>query len=383
MNLKRVRSTIFVCDNEGKELFSIGKDMNINSLCIQCGSEDTPSQALSSENDFHTVLLKFTEILELIVNAFLSQKSPSITLYVKSNLTVPAITNSQNGESTSAPGDMTLPKPLIPVESTVTFKDVGGNEKALKDLGWLCKGLKNPKICNREGARLPKGILLHGPSGTGKTLLARAVAGEIKVPFFKVAGSEFVEVFVGKGAGRIRTMFSEAQKNAPCIVFIDEIDAVGKSRGGNNDEREQTLNQLLVEIDGFDQSSGIILLAATNRLDTLDEALTRPGRFDRLIEVKIPNDVGRYQILEVQARLIEELAERKRFEVDWNEIVRKTTDFSGADLTEILRRVVEARAKQAVIEGNATNTLITVDEVLSVIKEYEHEKTSKRIGFKF
>jgi cell division protease FtsH len=219
--------------------------------------------------------------------------------------------------------------------NSTTLKDVAGLEEEKEELGEIIDFLKNPKKYTSIGARIPKGVLLEGAPGTGKTLLARAVAGEAGVPFFSISGSDFVEMFVGVGASRVRDMFEDAKKNAPCIVFIDEIDAVARRRGtgvgGGHDEREQTLNQLLVEMDGFGTNEGIIVMAATNRVDILDPAILRPGRFDRKISVSLPDVRGREEILKVHARG-KKLAE----DVDLGEIARTTAGFSGADLENLL-----------------------------------------------
>jgi cell division protease FtsH len=217
----------------------------------------------------------------------------------------------------------------------VTFKEVAGCDEAKEEIAEVVEFLKDPKKFQRMGGRIPKGILLVGPPGTGKTLLAKAVAGEAEVPFFSVSGSDFVEMFVGVGASRVRDMFEQGRKNAPCIIFIDEIDAVGRQRGaglgGGNDEREQTLNSLLVEMDGFDTTEGVIIVAATNRQDVLDNALLRPGRFDRQIYVDLPDLLGREQILRVHARKIS-LAD----DVDLSLIARGTPGLSGAELANLL-----------------------------------------------
>jgi cell division protease FtsH len=217
----------------------------------------------------------------------------------------------------------------------VTFEDVAGVDEAKDDLKEIVDFLKDPQKFQRLGGRIPKGVLLVGPPGTGKTLLARAIAGEANVPFFTISGSDFVEMFVGVGASRVRDMFEQAKKNAPCIVFVDEIDAVGRHRGaglgGGNDEREQTLNQLLVEMDGFEANEGVILIAATNRPDVLDPALLRPGRFDRQIVVPNPDLIGREKILRVHMRKIP-LAP----DVDPRTIARGTPGFSGADLANLV-----------------------------------------------
>ena len=217
----------------------------------------------------------------------------------------------------------------------LTFADVAGCDEAKEEVSEVVEFLKDPKKFTKMGGKIPKGILLVGPPGTGKTLLAKAVAGEADVPFFSISGSDFVEMFVGVGASRVRDMFEQGRKSAPCIIFIDEIDAVGRQRGaglgGGNDEREQTLNSLLVEMDGFDTTEGVIIIAATNRPDVLDSALLRPGRFDRQIYVDLPDLVGREQILRVHARKIS-LAEN----VDLGAIARGTPGLSGAELANLL-----------------------------------------------
>lgn len=221
-----------------------------------------------------------------------------------------------------------------PDNKTVTFKDVAGAEEEKYELQEVVEFLRNPKKYLEVGARIPKGILLVGPPGTGKTLLAKAAAGEAGVPFFSISGSDFVEMFVGVGASRVRDMFEQAKKNAPCIIFIDEIDAVGRKRGaglgGGHDEREQTLNQLLVEMDGFGINEGIIMVAATNRPDILDNALLRPGRFDRQIAVGYPDAKGREEILKVHVRK-KPLGE----DVNLEALAKMTSGFTGADLENL------------------------------------------------
>ncbi len=217
----------------------------------------------------------------------------------------------------------------------VTFKDVAGCDEAKEEVSEIVDFLKDPKKFQNIGGRIPKGCLLVGPPGTGKTLIARAVAGEADVPFFSISGSDFVEMFVGVGAARVRDMFEQGRKNAPCIIFVDEIDAVGRQRGaglgGGNDEREQTLNSLLVELDGFDGHEGVIIIAATNRPDVLDNALLRPGRFDRQVVIDLPDLTGREQIIRVHAKKVK-LAE----DVDLTSVARSTPGFSGADLANLL-----------------------------------------------
>ncbi len=235
-------------------------------------------------------------------------------------------------------------KLLTEKQGRVTFDDVAGIDEAKEELEEIVEFLRNPQKFSRLGGKIPKGALLVGPPGTGKTLLARAIAGEAGVPFFTISGSDFVEMFVGVGASRVRDMFEQAKKNAPCIVFIDEIDAVGRSRGvgygGGNDEREQTLNQLLVEMDGFEANEGIIIVAATNRPDVLDPALLRPGRFDRQIQVPNPDIKGREKILGVHARKVP-----LGPDVDLRIIARGTPGFSGADLANLVNEAALMAAR--------------------------------------
>ena len=237
-------------------------------------------------------------------------------------------------------------KLLTEKQGRVTFDDVAGVDEAKDDLQEIVEFLRDPQKFQRLGGRIPRGALLVGPPGTGKTLLARAIAGEANVPFFTISGSDFVEMFVGVGASRVRDMFEQAKKNAPCIIFIDEIDAVGRHRGaglgGGNDEREQTLNQLLVEMDGFEANEGIILIAATNRPDVLDPALLRPGRFDRQVVVPAPDIVGREKILKVHVRKVP-LAP----DVDLKVIARGTPGFSGADLANLVNEAALLAARRS------------------------------------
>ena len=236
-------------------------------------------------------------------------------------------------------------KMLAQDRNKVTFKDVAGVEEAKEEVQEIVEFLKDPKKFQRLGGKIPKGVLMTGPPGTGKTLLAKAIAGEANVPFFSISGSDFVEMFVGVGASRVRDMFEQGKKNAPCLIFIDEIDAVGRHRGhgmgGGHDEREQTLNALLVEMDGFDTQEGIIIIAATNRADVLDPALLRPGRFDRQVTVNLPDVKGREEILRVHAKKVK-LADS----ADLSKIARGTPGFSGAELANLLNEAALLAARK-------------------------------------
>jgi cell division protease FtsH len=237
--------------------------------------------------------------------------------------------------------------------NNITFADVAGCDEAKEDVHELVEFLRDPSKFQKLGGHIPRGVLMVGPPGTGKTLLAKAIAGEAKVPFFSISGSDFVEMFVGVGAARVRDMFEQAKKNAPCIIFIDEIDAVGRQRGaglgGGNDEREQTLNQMLVEMDGFEASQGVIVIAATNRPDVLDPALLRPGRFDRQVVVSLPDVRGREQILNVHMRKVP-IASDVRADI----LARGTPGFSGADLANLVNEAAlfAARRNGRVVEMN-------------------------------
>ena len=243
----------------------------------------------------------------------------------------------------------------------IKFSDVAGEDEAKESLTEIVQYLHDPAQYKDIGARMPKGILLVGPPGTGKTMLAKAVAGEANVPFFSMSGSEFVEMFVGMGASKVRDLFDQAKQKAPCIVFIDEIDAIGKKRDGQfggNDEREQTLNQLLTEMDGFEDNTGVIILAATNRPEALDPALLRPGRFDRRVPVELPDLKGREEILKVHARKV-----RLEPDVDFNKIARMASGASGAELANI----VNEAALRAVRDGRKTATQADLEESIEVV----------------
>jgi cell division protease FtsH len=268
----------------------------------------------------------------------------------------------------------------------VNFSDVAGADEVKEELEEVVEFLKNPKKFNELGARIPKGVLLYGPPGTGKTLLARAVAGEAGVPFFSISGSDFVEMFVGVGASRVRDLFEQAKKNAPCIVFIDEIDAVGRQRGaglgGGHDEREQTLNQLLVEMDGFAPNEGIIIIAATNRPDILDPALLRPGRFDREVTVGIPDISGRKAILQVHMQ-----GKPLSDDVDVSVLARRTPGFTGADLENLVNEAALLAARrnakkitQEDLENSIERVIAGPEKKSRVISDFEKRLVSYHEG---
>ena len=262
-------------------------------------------------------------------------------------------------------------------QTQVTFGDVAGIDQAKLELNEVVDFLKNADRFTAVGAKIPKGVLLVGPPGTGKTLLARAVAGEAGVPFFSISGSEFVEMFVGVGASRVRDLFEQAKANAPCIVFIDEIDAVGRQRGaglgGGNDEREQTLNQLLTEMDGFEGNTGIIIIAATNRPDVLDAALLRPGRFDRQVVVDRPDYAGRLEILRVHAR-----GKTLAKDVDLDRIARRTPGFTGADLSNLLNEAAILAARRNLSEISMDEVNDAIDRVLAGPEKKDRVMSEKR-----
>lgn len=267
----------------------------------------------------------------------------------------------QNAGANRQAMDFGKTKARLNTNVTVRFTDVAGAEEEKEELQEIVEFLKDPNKFLQLGARIPKGVLLVGPPGTGKTLFAKAVAGESNVPFFSISGSDFVEMFVGTGAARVRDLFNQAKKNMPCIIFIDEIDAVGRQRGsglgGGHDEREQTLNQLLVQMDGFEKNDGIIIMAATNRADILDPALLRPGRFDRQIYVNVPDVKGREEILRVHARN-KKLADDVSFKV----LARMTSGFSGADLENLLN-------ESAILAARANRKVIVMEDILEGINK--------------
>ncbi|MFN2307126.1 MAG: ATP-dependent zinc metalloprotease FtsH, partial [Paracoccaceae bacterium] len=317
---------IVFTQNDGREYVTIKpQDANVTDLLI---AEGVPVEAESQEQSaLASFLFALAPFLLLI----------GVWIYFMNRM--------QGGGKGGAMGfGKSKAKLLTEKHGRVTFDEVAGIDEAKEELEEIVEFLRNPQKFSRLGGKIPKGALLVGPPGTGKTLLARAIAGEAGVPFFTISGSDFVEMFVGVGASRVRDMFEQGKKNAPCIIFIDEIDAVGRSRGagygGGNDEREQTLNQLLVEMDGFDANEGIIIVAATNRPDVLDPALLRPGRFDRQVQVPNPDIKGREKILGVHARKVP-----LGPDVDLRIIGRGTPGFSGADLANLVNEAALTAAR--------------------------------------
>ena len=271
---------------------------------------------------------------------------------------------------------------LTEEKKKITFADVAGADEAKQEVVEIIEFLKDPQKFQKLGGRIPKGVLIVGPPGTGKTLLAKAIAGEAGVPFFSISGSDFVEMFVGVGASRVRDLFEQGKKHAPCIIFIDEIDAVGRLRGaglgGGHDEREQTLNQLLVEMDGFDTTEGVILIAATNRPDVLDPALLRPGRFDRQVVVNRPDVRGRAEILNVHTKKVPISPD-----VDLEQIARGTPGFSGADLENLVNeaalwaaRLDKKSVDQIDFENAKDKVLMGVERKSMVLSEEEKRTTA-------
>lgn len=318
----------------------------------------------NSKNSWLTILLNWFPIILLIFFWFIFMRQM------------------QSGGNKAMAFGKSRAKLFSPMQKKVTFKDVAGVDEAKVELQEIIEFLKDPRKFQRLGGRIPKGVLLVGAPGTGKTLLARAVAGEANVPFFSISGSDFVEMFVGVGASRVRDLFEQAKKHAPCLIFIDEIDAVGRQRGaglgGGHDEREQTLNQLLVEMDGFDSNEGIIVIAATNRPDILDTALLRPGRFDRRIVVPMPDVKGREEILHVHARRVP-LCE----DADLKVIARSTPGFSGADLANVINEaaLMAARKSQNCVnmhdlEESKDKVLMGVERKSMIISDEDKRNTA-------
>ena len=343
------------------------------------GKEDVYFKVAVTTNQLESIMTYSStqnikvSIVPLKTNIWLSlliSLLPSVIILVVLILIMRSIMKSQGGAGGAF--DFAKSTAKLNRSKTVTFNDVAGCDEEKEELVEIIDFLKNPRKYNEIGARVPKGVILFGPPGTGKTLLAKAVAGEAGVPFFSISGSDFVEMFVGVGASRVRDMFKTAKENAPCIVFIDEIDAVGRQRGagmgGGHDEREQTLNQLLVEMDGFVGNTGIIIMAATNRPDVLDPALLRPGRFDRQITISNPDVLGREAILKVHAR-------NKHLDpsVKLNEIAQRTPGFSGADIENLLNEaaLLAARENRKVISTS------DIDEAIDRVMMGPAKKSKK------
>ena len=360
-------SATLVSDNYG-ELYTI-------SGSYKSGSTTVPFKVVVLRDDLaglvHTDLqIKIVPLKSNLWSSLLISLIPSLIMFVIMILIIRSMIKSQGGGGGAF--DFAKSTAKLNRSKTVTFNDVAGCDEEKEELVEIIDFLKNPRKYNEIGARIPKGVILFGPPGTGKTLLARAVAGEAGVPFFSISGSDFVEMFVGVGASRVRDMFKTAKENSPCIVFIDEIDAVGRQRGagmgGGHDEREQTLNQLLVEMDGFTGNTGIIIMAATNRPDVLDPALLRPGRFDRQITISNPDVLGREAILKVHAR-----NKHLDQQVKLNEIAQRTPGFSGADIENLLNEAALLAAR----ENRKVISTADIDEAIDRVMMGPAKKSKK------
>ncbi len=342
-------SEIVFTDKENKKIYKTGKmeDANLTQRLYDCGAEFARNIE-KGMSPFMSFFLTF--ILPILIFAALGQ-------YMAKK-----IMSQEGGPNAMAFGiGKSNAKVYVPSSDGIRFSDVAGEDEAKENLAEIVDYLHNPKKYSDIGASMPKGVLLVGPPGTGKTMLAKAVAGEAGVPFFSMSGSEFVEMFVGMGASKVRDLFRQAKEKAPCIVFIDEIDAIGKKREGQfggNDEREQTLNQLLTEMDGFEGNNGVIILAATNRPESLDPALTRPGRFDRRVPVELPDLAGREAILKVHAKKI-----KAADNVDFHTIARMAAGTSGAELANI----VNEAALRAVRSGRTVVEQADLEESIEVV----------------
>ena len=361
-------------DTSAKTINSV-KEVTIPSL-------DTFMDQISNKMESNEITVSQEE--ESVFMAVLSLFSPFVILIIFLLFWILIMNPNQNGNKSSMSFGKSKARMINTTDKNkVTFKDVAGVDEEKQELEEIVEFLKSPKKFTDMGARIPKGVLLVGHPGTGKTLLAKAVAGEAGVPFFIISGSDFVEMFVGVGASRVRDLFEQAKKNAPCIIFIDEIDAVGRQRGaglgGGHDEREQTLNQLLVEMDGFALNEGVIVMAATNRPDVLDKALLRPGRFDRQIVVSQPDVKAREQILEVHAR-----KKRLAADVDLRIIAKNTSGFSGADLENVLNEAALLAARNNETEitmKNVEDAMVKVTMGPEKKSRVRSEKENKLVAY--
>lgn len=347
------RQIVFVAaDKQGRQHVYVTGRMDDPKLAdrLYASNVESFSQAIPQENS-------------PVVNFLLAWVLPLVVFFGLGQLFANKLQKKMGGFGNAMTFGKSNAKVYVEAQTGITFDDVAGQDEAKEALQEIVDFLHNPQKYKEIGAKIPKGVLLVGPPGTGKTLLARAVAGEAKVPFFSISGSEFVEMFVGMGAARVRDLFKQAQEKAPCIVFIDEIDTIGKSRNagnivGGNDEREQTLNQLLTEMDGFEADKGVVILAATNRPDTLDKALLRPGRFDRRVPVELPDLAGREAILKVHGKKV-----KLGNDVDFQAIARATSGASGADLANIINEA----ALRAVRLGRKYVTQNDLEESVEVV----------------
>ncbi|MDU4025835.1 MAG: ATP-dependent zinc metalloprotease FtsH [Anaerococcus sp.] len=384
---KEVSYSQFVTMIENDQVTEVSKDKTKYTFkAIEDGKEKTFETGLWEDTDITDRLLEakkknkklnFSKEIETTMNPwltiFLTSILPLLLIYAIFYFASRSLTKTMGGRGGADFMNFGKSNAKVYVENKTgkTFKDVAGQEEAKDSLFEIVDFLHNPGKYREIGAKIPKGVLLVGPPGTGKTLLAKAIAGEASVPFFSISGSEFVEMFVGMGASKVRDLFKQAKEKAPCIVFIDEIDAIGKKRdtGGfsGNDEREQTLNQLLNEMDGFDATEGVVLLAATNRPEILDPALTRPGRFDRQVQVELPDKQGREDILKVHAKNI-----KREDNIDYEEIARRTAGTSGADLANIINE----GALRAVREGRKKLTQEDLEESIEVVIAGQQKKNA-------
>ncbi len=373
MSIKDVDYSEFMQMTENKEIGSVQIEESSNEILFTNKDESQVYRTgMISDPDLVTRLYDsgasftgtITEQQSPIISFLVAWVLPLVIFWLLGRWLSKRLMSKQGGANSMmfGMGGGSNAKVYVKSSDGIKFSDVAGEDEAKENLTEIVNYLKNPSQYQEIGAKMPKGILLVGPPGTGKTMLAKAVAGEADVPFFSMSGSEFVEMFVGMGASKVRDLFKQAKEKAPCIVFIDEIDAIGKKRDssalGGNDEREQTLNQLLTEMDGFDSNNGVIILAATNRPDSLDPALTRPGRFDRRVPVELPDLQGRIDILKVHAKNIK-IAEN----VDFEKVARMASGASGAELANI----VNEAALRAVRDGRKFASEADLEESIEVV----------------